>query len=75
MSRGTETYGDRLASCAAMDTFFLRRAKEEVAGMFPPSEEVRFCDVWGDGVGVGLDRRGLTLVWAVGRRGAALMSS
>lgn len=39
VARGTETYGERLASCAAMDTFFLRRSKEEVKGMFPPTEQ------------------------------------
>lgn len=41
VGRGTETYGERLASCAAMDTFFLRRSKDEVRDMFPPSDKER----------------------------------
>jgi hypothetical protein len=41
VSRGPQTYGERLAGVAAMDSFFLRRGKEEVKAMFPVSEQVR----------------------------------
>lgn len=39
VSRGPKTYGERLAGVAAMDSFFLRRGKEEVTAMFPVSEQ------------------------------------
>jgi hypothetical protein len=51
VARGTETYGKRLAACAGMDSFFLRRSKEEVEGMFPPTEEVRGPGERGAGCG------------------------
>jgi hypothetical protein len=41
VSRGPTPYGERLAGVAAMDSFFLRRGKEEVKAMFPVSEQVR----------------------------------
>lgn len=39
VARGEQTYGERLASCAATDGFFLRRAKGEIAAQFPPSDK------------------------------------
>lgn len=44
VGRGETTYGERLAECAGMDTFFLRRSKAEVVEMFPPSEQVRLLN-------------------------------
>lgn len=41
VGRGAVPYGERLAGVAAMDSFFLRRGKEEVKAMFPVSTEVR----------------------------------
>lgn len=41
VSRGTKTYGERLSECAAMDNVLLRRSKQELRDMFPPSEQVR----------------------------------
>ncbi len=41
VSRGPETYGERMSNVAAMDTFFLRRSRQEVKDMYPVSEEVR----------------------------------
>jgi hypothetical protein len=44
VSRGDKTYGERLSECAAMDSFLLRRSKQEVIDSFPPSAQVRgFC--------------------------------
>lgn len=40
VSRGDKTYGERLSECAAMDSFLLRRSKQEVVDSFPPSEQV-----------------------------------
>lgn len=41
VGRGSKTYGERLSECAAMDNLLLRRSKQEVIDMFPPSEQVR----------------------------------
>ena len=41
VSRGKETYGERLAGTAAMDNWLLCREKQKVKDMFPPTEEVR----------------------------------
>jgi hypothetical protein len=40
VGRGPQTFGERLASCAAMDSFFLCRGKEEVKAMYPVSQAV-----------------------------------
>jgi hypothetical protein len=40
VSRGSKPYGQRLAECAAMDGFFLKRSKQELIDMFPVSEQV-----------------------------------
>eukprot|EP00877_Chromochloris_zofingiensis_P014847 jgi/Chrzof1/9616/Cz04g09240.t1 len=39
VARGPVPYGERLASCAAMDNFLLRRDKQKVLEQFPPSNE------------------------------------
>lgn len=39
VSRGDKTYGERLSECAAMDSFLLRRSKQEVIDSFPPSAQ------------------------------------
>jgi len=39
VSRGKETYGERLAGTAAMDNWLLCREKQKVKDMFPPTEE------------------------------------
>lgn len=41
VGRGDKTYGQRLSETAAMDSFLLRRSKEELLEMFPASEQVR----------------------------------
>lgn len=41
VGRGPTPYGERLANTVAMESFFLRRGKEEVKAMFPVSEQVR----------------------------------
>jgi hypothetical protein len=41
VSRGKDSYGERLAGTAAMDGWLLCRDKEKVKDMFPPNEEVR----------------------------------
>lgn len=41
VSRGATPYGERLAGVAAMDSFFLRRGRDEVKAMFPVSEQVQ----------------------------------
>eukprot|EP00775_Hariotina_reticulata_P010525 gene10525-10685_t len=38
VGRGPQSYGERLANCAAMDSFFLCRGKEEVKAMYPVSQ-------------------------------------
>jgi hypothetical protein len=39
VARGPEAYGARLASCEATDSFLLRRSKQAIAEMFPPSAQ------------------------------------
>lgn len=40
VARGTQTYGERLAGCAAVDGLLLCRDREKIKDMFPPSEQV-----------------------------------
>lgn len=46
VGRGPASYGERLAGCAAMDSFFLCRGKEEVKAMFPVNEAVSLLGTW-----------------------------
>jgi len=39
VGRGSKTYGERLSECAAFDNLLLRRSRQEVIDMFPPSEQ------------------------------------
>jgi hypothetical protein len=39
VARGPEAYGDRLAGCEATDSFLLRRSKQAIAEMFPPTAQ------------------------------------
>jgi hypothetical protein len=39
VARGPEAYGARLAGCEATDSFLLRRSKQAIADMFPPSAQ------------------------------------
>lgn len=41
VGKGPTTHADRMAALPAMDTFFLRRGKEELKALFPVSEKVR----------------------------------
>lgn len=40
VGKGSTTYAERMAALPAMDTFFLRRSKDELRAMFPVSEKV-----------------------------------
>lgn len=40
VGKGSTTYADRMAALPAMDTFFLRRSKDEVKELFPVTEKV-----------------------------------
>lgn len=39
VARGTQTYGERLAGCAAVDGLLLCRDRQKIKDMFPPSEQ------------------------------------
>jgi hypothetical protein len=39
VGKGSTTYSERMAALPAMDTFFLRRSKEELKALFPVSEK------------------------------------